>query len=60
MTGSGQKPTAPLWLVGPLIPWLVTAQRRGDVVGLGWQNVRRDILVLRQEKNDQPLLTPMH
>jgi integrase len=39
---------------------LGTAQRRADVVGLGWQAVRGTELAVRQEKTDRPLLIPMH
>jgi integrase len=39
---------------------LYTAQRRGDVVGLGWQHVRGDTIVMRQEKTGATLALPMH
>jgi integrase len=39
---------------------LGTAQRRGDVVKLGWQNVRGDAIAVRQEKTGAALLVPMH
>jgi integrase len=39
---------------------LGTAQRRGDVVGLGWQAVRGSDIAVRQKKTDRPLLVPMH
>jgi integrase len=39
---------------------LYTAQRRGDVVRMGWQHVRGDEIAVRQEKTDTPLLIPMH
>jgi integrase len=39
---------------------LGTAQRRSDIVTLGWRNVRGDSLVLRQKKTSQPLVIPMH
>ena len=39
---------------------LGTAQRRGDVVRLGWQAVRGAELAVRQRKTDRPLLIPMH
>jgi integrase len=39
---------------------LHTAQRRGDVVRMGWQHVRGDLIAVRQEKTDTPLLIPMH
>jgi integrase len=39
---------------------LYTAQRRGDVVRMGWQHVRGDEITVRQEKTDTPLTIPMH
>jgi integrase len=39
---------------------LYTGQRRGDVIGMGWQHVRGDKIVVRQEKTDTPLMIPMH
>jgi integrase len=39
---------------------LGTAQRRGDVVRLGWQAVRGTDIAVRQQKTDRPLLIPMH
>ncbi len=39
---------------------LHTAQRRGDVVRMGWQHVRGDTIAVRQEKTDTPLLIQMH
>jgi integrase len=39
---------------------LYTAQRRSDVVRMGWQHVRGDEIAVRQEKTDTPLLIPMH
>ncbi len=39
---------------------LYTAQRRGDVVRMGWQHVKGDEIAVRQEKTDTPLLIPMH
>jgi integrase len=39
---------------------LYTAQRRGDVVGMGWQQLRGDTITLRQEKTDTPLAIPVH
>jgi integrase len=39
---------------------LHTAQRRSDVVRMGWQHVRGDEIAVRQEKTDTPLLIPMH
>jgi integrase len=37
-----------------------TAQRRGDVVRMGWQHVQGDSIAVRQEKTGRPLLIPMH
>ncbi len=39
---------------------LYTAQRRGDVVAMKWNQVRGDLIALRQEKTDTPLLIPLH
>ncbi len=39
---------------------LYTAQRRGDIVHMGWQHVRGDAIAVRQQKTDTPLLIPMH
>jgi integrase len=39
---------------------LYTAQRRSDVIRLGWQHVQGDAIALRQEKTDTPLLIPIH
>jgi integrase len=39
---------------------LHTAQRRGDVIRMGWQHVSGDCIAVRQEKTDTPLLIPMH
>jgi integrase len=39
---------------------LYTAQRRGDVVRMGWQHVTGDAVAVRQEKTDSPLLVPLH
>jgi integrase len=39
---------------------LNTAQRRSDVVRMGWQHVRGDSIAVRQQKTDTPLLIPMH
>jgi integrase len=39
---------------------LYTAQRRGDVVHMGWQHVRGDAIAVRQQKTDTPLLIPLH
>ena len=37
-----------------------TGQRRGDVVKMGRQHVTGDLIAVRQEKTDIPLLIPMH
>ncbi len=39
---------------------LYTAQRLGDMVGMGWQHVKGDTIAVRQEKTDAPLLIPVH
>src|SRR5262245_754361 len=39
---------------------LYTAQRRSDVIRLGWQHVQGDAIAVRQEKTDTPLLIPIH
>ena len=39
---------------------LYTAQRRGDMVRLGWQHLSGDTIAVRQEKTDTPLMIPMH
>ena len=39
---------------------LYTAQRKGDVLRMGWQHVSGDTIAVRQEKTDAPLLIPMH
>jgi integrase len=39
---------------------LYTAQRRGDVVRMGRQHVNGDLIAVRQEKTDTPLLIPLH
>jgi integrase len=39
---------------------LYTAQRKGDVLRMGWQHVTDDGIVVRQQKTDSALLIPMH
>jgi integrase len=39
---------------------LYTAQRRGDVIRMGWQHVRGDLLCVRQQKTGTALSIPMH
>jgi integrase len=39
---------------------LYTAQRRGDVVRMGWQHVRGDSIAIRQQKTGEALVIPMH
>ena len=39
---------------------LYTGQRRSDVVRMGWQNVKADRIVVRQQKTGRPLAIPMH
>ena len=50
----GSKPRLALALL------LYTAQRRGDVIRMGWQYLQGDAIALRQEKTDSPLLIPVH
>ena len=39
---------------------LFTAQRRADVIKMGWPQLRGDTIVLRQEKTNTPLVIPVH
>ena len=39
---------------------LYTAQRRGDVVRMGWQHLQGSSIVVRQEKTASELLIPVH
>jgi integrase len=39
---------------------LYTAQRRGDAVRMGWQHLQGDLIAVRQQKTDRPLLIPVH
>jgi integrase len=39
---------------------LYTAQRKGDVLRMGWQHVTDDAIVVRQQKTDSALLVPIH
>jgi integrase len=39
---------------------LYTAQRIGDVAGMGWQHVKGDRIAVRQQKTDAVLLIPLH
>jgi integrase len=39
---------------------LFTAQRRGDVVRMGRQDIRGDQIAVRQEKTNEPMLIPVH
>ena len=39
---------------------LYTAQRKGDVLRMGWQHVSGDSIAVRQEKTDTALKIPMH
>jgi integrase len=50
----GSKPRLALALL------LYTAQRRGDVVRMGWQHLRGNSIAVRQEKTGRPLLLLMH
>ncbi len=38
---------------------LYSGQRRSDVVGMGWQNVRKNKIAVRQQKTNTPLLIPI-
>jgi integrase len=39
---------------------LYTAQRKGDVLRMGWQHVSGDTIAVRQEKTNAALLIPIH
>jgi integrase len=39
---------------------LYTAQRKGDVLRMGWQHMTGDAMVVRQQKTDSALLIPIH
>ncbi len=39
---------------------LYTAQRRGDVIRMGWQHIKNDLLLVRQKKTGAELAIPMH
>ena len=39
---------------------LYTAQRRSDVVRMGWQHVTGDLIAVRQEKTGTALVVPIH
>ena len=39
---------------------LYTAQRKGDVVKMGWQQLKDNAISLRQEKTDTALMIPVH
>jgi len=39
---------------------LYTAQRRGDILRMGWQHVRGNHIALRQQKTSRELLIPIH
>jgi integrase len=39
---------------------LYSAQRRGDVVRMGWQHVRGNLVSVRQEKTGEELRVPIH
>ena len=39
---------------------LYTAQRKGDVVRMGWQHVNGDSIAVRQEKTKTPLVLELH
>jgi len=39
---------------------LYTAQRRGDVVKMGWQQLKDNTISLRQEKTNTALMIPLH
>jgi integrase len=50
----GSKPRLALALL------LYSAQRRGDVIRMGWQHLKDDSIAVRQEKTDSPILIPVH
>jgi integrase len=39
---------------------LYTAQRRSDIVRMGWQHVTGDTIAVRQQKTGTPLAVPLH
>ena len=39
---------------------LYTAQRKGDVIKMGWQHVSNDVIAVRQEKTGTVLMIPLH
>jgi integrase len=39
---------------------LYTAQRKGDVLRMGWQHVMGDMIAVRQQKTSTPLMIPIH
>jgi integrase len=39
---------------------LHTGQRRGDAIRMGWQHITGDLIAVRQEKTDTPLMIPLH
>jgi integrase len=39
---------------------LYTAQRKSDVIRMGWQHIRGDAIEVRQEKTATPLMLPLH
>jgi integrase len=39
---------------------LYTAQRKSDVLRMGWQHISGDTIAVRQQKTDAALLIPMH
>ena len=39
---------------------LYTAQRKGDVLRMGWQHVTGDGIMVRQQKTGTPLIIPLH
>lgn len=39
---------------------LYTAQRRGDVIRMGWQHIKDGVLTVRQEKTGAALAIPVH
>jgi len=52
--------THPIGTLLALALLLYTGQRRGDVVRMGLQHVRGDLISVRQQKTSTPLLIPMH
>jgi integrase len=57
-TGENYSELAPL--LRALALMLYTAQRRGDVIRMGWQHVKGDTITVKQQKTGIVLDIPMH